>query len=262
MALTARGEEAMKPHVFILCITAALTNIAHGAAFNFDAVTGYKPAPMLLTFAEACFLKSDNSYYQQAFPLSDCVGNGGNFAEYLNGTTSSLADRCSRLNVLKYYYHDPETTQSSFTFKLSYDSLDRETIVDARAACAELVRQFTAMPFSVYGKTTKECRRMIGIVVDCLRVRQTPTGVIVGFFVTLSANEISSQCETLVAAQAQPPNLICASPLPRVSPDLRFRSVTSLSACPPLLPVANPASCQLKHEAASITQQTDRTAQN
>lgn len=232
----------MKPLTILFCVIACATQLAAAATFNFDEIVGDQRALMLLNFAKACFAKIDDRY--ELFSGIDyCVGEGGHFYQYLDEPTNILAERCARLNVVKYYFQGPENGGSYVTFKKSYSSLDSDTIVDSRAACAGLAQVFAAMPFNVYENTTKDCRKTLGIKENCVILQRTPTGVVAGFFYLVRANEVSSQCESLKAAQNQPPNMICTWSQARVGPDLRFRSTTELSKCPPLVPVANPDSC-------------------
>jgi hypothetical protein len=233
----------MKTLTFVLYVIVGLSQVqfAGAVAFRFDEPLGPHPQLMYVNFGEACFLQSGKRY-EHATNLSDCFAGGGDVQPYADEPTRSLADHCSKLNVLKYLTGYRDDVQS-FTFSKLVWELDGEDVASARAACGELARLFAAMPFDAYGKTVKDCRRMVGTTDDCVRLLRTGAGVVVGFFFFESASDVQSQCETLKARQAQPPNLICTLPWQRVGPDLRFRTTTELSKCPPLEPPSVPPSC-------------------
>jgi hypothetical protein len=222
--------------------------LAQASSFSFKEPLGGHPKLMFINFGEACFLRL-NGHYEASPHLEDCLeeeeGSGGQ--AYVNAPTRSLADDCSTLNAFvrmaTITNNDEYVNSYSFT-KLSLSELDGTGIARAREACGQLARVFAAMPFGEYGKAVKECRKMVGTPDDCVRLLRTTSGVVVGFFFYESANDQQSQCETLKATQAQPPNLVCTMPWERISPDLRFRAEKNLSECPPLEPPRSvPPSC-------------------
>jgi hypothetical protein len=192
---------------------------------------------MYVNFAEACFLWS-GSRYEHAPNLSDCLAQGDDVHPYQDEQTRSLADQCSTLNTLSRIQPD-----NSYTFAKLMLHLDGKAIASAREACAQFVRVFADKPFDVYEKTVKSCRTKVGLAEDCVMLLGTSAGVLVGFFFYEQATDTQSQCETLKAAQAQPPNLVCTFPSERIGPDLRFRPSTDLSQCPPLPPPSVSPAC-------------------
>jgi len=239
----------MKSVQLALCVLvgACLAQVAQAVPFNFDAQTGTRPELMFVNFGEACFIRVEQpgQRYAHAHDLKPCFPAGDEVHVVVDEETGSLADECSKLNVLDNIIDYGQGTQG-FTFKKpGLRELEGKEIASARTACGKLARAFETRRFDVYQQTVDTCRKLLGIKADCVLLKQTSAGVVVGFFLYLKATDPSSQCETLKAAQAQPANLVCTNPEERLGPDLRFRPSRELSQCPPLPPPPSsvPAYC-------------------